>query len=315
MLLLASNNTDPFFNIATEEYLLKESDEEIFMLYINGPSVIVGKHQNTLAEVNLRFAVKNNIPIIRRFSGGGTVYHDLGNLNFTFFNSGNQGQLINFRKYTQLIIDVLNDLNVDALFEGKNDIRVNGLKISGNAAHVYKNRVMHHGTILVSSDLKKLSTVLNVEPGKYSDKAVKSIHSLVANLNSFFKTPLSISELQKLLFDRIKKTDVCSNYILSENDINNIENLIGKKYSTWDWNFGYSPDYEFRNIAIIEGRKTTIFLQVEKGIIVDARINKFENLQKLFHNVRHDHDEIVKIIQISEGWETEKIKEIAWNFL
>jgi len=175
MLIVNRPHTDPWFNIAAEEYFLKNFQEDIFMLWQNEASIIVGKHQNTLAEINYPYVKENGIPVIRRISGGGTVFHDLGNLNFTFIQNGEKGKLVDFRKFTDPILAVLNKMGVPAVFEGKNDLRVDGLKISGNAEHVFKNRVLHHGTLLFSSVLNDLGKALKVKTDRFTDKAVKSI--------------------------------------------------------------------------------------------------------------------------------------------
>ncbi len=161
------------------------------MLWQNLPSIILGKHQNTLAEINYSFVKENNIPVVRRISGGGTVFHDLGNLNFTFISSGEKEKLVNFRKFTQPIIEVLNHMGIPACFEGKNDLRVNGLKISGNAEHVYRNKVLHHGTLLFSADLNYLNQAIKSVPERFKDKAVQSVRSKVANITDS-KKKLSI---------------------------------------------------------------------------------------------------------------------------
>ncbi len=175
MRCIKNPETNPYFNLAAEEYVLKNFNDDCFMLWRNRPSIIVGKHQNTLSEININHVKENNIDVVRRLSGGGAVFHDLGNLNFTFIkNVNNESNLVDFKKYTQPIIDVLKHLGVDAKFEGRNDIMINGRKVSGNAEHVFKRRVLHHGTLLFSSVMADLSKVLKVNPLKYQDKGVKS---------------------------------------------------------------------------------------------------------------------------------------------
>ncbi|PKP36179.1 MAG: lipoate--protein ligase, partial [Bacteroidetes bacterium HGW-Bacteroidetes-15] len=177
MLCIYHRNSNPYFNIASEEHLLKRFTDDIFMLYINSPSVIVGKHQNTMAEVDYHFALENDIKIVRRLSGGGAVYHDHGNLNFCFIRNGKEGALVDFKGFTKPIIEILGKLGVEAKFEGHNSLTINGLKFSGNAEHIFKQRVMHHGTLLFSSDLQALANVLYVSIDKYSDRAVKSVRA------------------------------------------------------------------------------------------------------------------------------------------
>ena len=165
MNILDSPYTDPRYNIAAEEYLLKETEDDYAFFYVNSPSLIIGKHQNSYSEINLEYIRSNRIPVIRRISGGGTVWHDMGNLNFSFILNGEEGKLVNFREYAQPVVDFLNTLGVKASFGSRNEILVEGLKISGNAEHIHRNRVLHHGTLLFNSDLDALKRSLLVEQG------------------------------------------------------------------------------------------------------------------------------------------------------
>jgi len=266
------------------------------MLYINQPSIIVGKHQNTLAEINLEFVRRLNLKVVRRLSGGGTVYHDLGNLNYSFIANGSEGNLVDFKKFTQPIIDVLQELGIDAKIGGKNDIRVGDKKISGNAEHIYKNRVLHHGTLLFSSQLAELNESIRIDPNSYIDKSVKSIRSRVANISEYLKESISIDEFAALIAKHIKQTMPTSvDYHLTDNDLVSINKLIKSKYSTWEWNFGYSPDYSLsRNVS--EGNNTIkIRINVEKGLIKGVKIEnescqsqKLQELEQILVGCQHE---------------------------
>lgn len=306
MIFISNNNTNPYFNIAAEEYFLKESNEDIFMLYVDEPSIIVGKHQNAMAEINYRFVTENNIAVIRRISGGGTVFHDSGNLNFSFISNGKEGHLVDFRKFTQPVMEVLQSLGIDVKFEGKNDLRIHGLKISGNAEHVYKNRVLHHGTLLINSNLKKLSEGLKVETGKYTDNAVKSIRSKVANLNDFLKTPISIEAFKSHLIEKMK----CPVVQLSNSDVKSIEKLAGEKYASWAWNFGYSPRYEFKNEVLWGNEKIQINMAIENGTITKCYLPIYSNLAKKITGAKHNFQSIIQIISAFSEFENS----FAWNF-
>jgi lipoate-protein ligase A len=296
MLYVIRESTEPYFNIAAEEYFLKYFEEEIFMLWQNDPCIIVGKHQNTLAEINIEYVEKHNIPVIRRITGGGTVFHDLGNLNFTFIQKGQDENLVNFRKFTKPVIDALATLGIEAKFEGRNDLTVNGKKISGNAEHVYKNRVLHHGTLLFSSVLTDLQSALKVDPDKFKDKSVKSVRSRVTNISNYLEETITIAQFR----EHIKK-QVLSNmknvkqYYLTKSDIDKIELLKKEKYNTWDWNFGYSPKYNFKKSSKLNGGKVEFNIDVKDGKITKTKIygdffgsgnlNEFENsLKGLLHN-------------------------------
>ncbi len=182
MFLINLKTHDPYFNLALEEVFLKCRDSEYLILGINDPSVVIGKHQVAHREVNTKFITRNNIPVIRRISGGGTVFHDGGNLNFTFIRESEEGKQVDFKKYTWPVIHFLNSLGINANLEGKSDIKVDGLKISGNAEHVYRNRVLHHGTLLFSSSINSLRNSIREDKSCYVTRAVNSNPSSVINL-------------------------------------------------------------------------------------------------------------------------------------
>lgn len=288
MLYIKRTETDPYFNIAAEEYVLKNFTEECFMLWRNEPSIIVGKHQNTLAEINPDYIEKNNIPVIRRISGGGTVFHDLGNLNFTFIKNGHTEKLVDFKKFTEPIIAALASLGINAKFEGKNDLRIDGKKISGNAEHVHKNRVLHHGTLLFSSKLDHLSAALNVEPDKFKDKAVKSNRSIVTNIIDHLARPISIKEFEEQIYRYIYKNDAhASFYEFDEQDIRNINELVNTKYKRWEWNFAYSPKYNLIKSIATENGEIEFVIDVKNGIIQKLKINSDRMLSKKFAEIEN----------------------------
>lgn len=274
MLCIVNENMDPFFNIASEEYIFRDFNEDCFMLWRSEPSVIVGKHQNTLAEINRGFIKKNDIKVVRRLSGGGTVYHDPGNLNFTFLKHGRKGKLMDFEKFTDPVIKALAKLSVIAKFEGKNNLRVNGLKISGNAEHIFRDKVLHHGTLLFDTNLDNLENAIKKEKCHYSDKAVKSILSQVTNISTHLKNIISISEfrelMQSFMFNYFPGTSL---YHFTNEDIRKINKLVKEKYSGWEWNYGCSPRYMMKKVITAGKHKITVEFTVAKGIIENFRID------------------------------------------
>ncbi|OFX85726.1 MAG: hypothetical protein A2W99_05880 [Bacteroidetes bacterium GWF2_33_16] len=301
MLIIQNSTTDPYFNIAVEEYLLKNFTDDCFILYQNKPSIIIGKHQNTLAEINYQYVKENNIAVVRRLSGGGTVYHDLGNLNFSFIkNSGNDKNLVDFKMYTTPIIEVLKQLGVNAEFGGHNDIQVNGFKISGNAEHIFKKRVLHHGTLLFSSDLSILNNAIKAPENRYSDKAVKSVRAVVANIKDFISKEILITELQSKInqFIELNYSDVKS-YSFNKYDIARIQELVLEKYATWEWNFGYSPDYDLSNKVKTEQGELIFSLSVEKGNIKSLSISGIdakEIIENVLVGVKHNEGAVRKTL-------------------
>jgi lipoate---protein ligase len=303
MLFIENPSLDPWFNIATEEYLLKHFDSQIAMIWRSNPSIIVGKHQNTLAEINLDYVVKNDIPVVRRLSGGGTVFHDPGNINFTFIKKADKERMVDFKAQVAPVIEFLNHLGIDARMEGKNDIRVNGLKISGNAEHVFRDKVLHHGTLLFDADLDILNLAIKASEEKFESKAVKSVRSKVVNISSLLSPGISrdqfILELQKYLKRSFGNID---SYHLTPDDTRVINKLREEKYLGWEWNFGYSPTYTFSNSAMVDGEQLGVELTVSKGNIVKISFSgnyspKGVMPQDVFKGIQHNPDAVLAVLK------------------
>lgn len=273
MHLLISNSTNPCINLATEEYLLKNSSQNIIFLYRNNSCVVVGKHQNAMGEINYRFIHENNIPVIRRISGGGTVFHDEGNINFTFLQNGEEGNLVNFRAFITPVAEFLQQLGIPAEIGPRNDILINGLKVSGNAEHIFRKRTLHHGTLLYASVLTYLRNALHVEAGKYTDRAVKSVRSKVANIKDNLSVELDTKQFFQSLADYLVNYYQASPLVLTEEAAAAIQNAANTKYTDWNWNFGYSPSYTFKNSFASDDKYLSIELEIEKGIIKTSNVS------------------------------------------
>lgn len=275
---LKLNSLDPFFNLATEEYMLKNFTEDIFIIWRSERSIVVGKHQNALAEINHEFVRNNNIHVARRLSGGGTVFHDPGNINFTFIRSVNEISEVNFKVFTQPIVQSLQKLGIDVYTTGRNDLMVAGKKISGNAEHVYKKRVLHHGTLLFNSDLSKLKGSLNVDLSRFEDRSVQSNRSSVTNLSEYLREPMSVDAFSDYLFADVQEVFQEKTYYgLNEQDVSLIQQLRDEKYATWDWVYGYSPKYVFRNKIETASGEIKMEMRVVKGIIQDFKVEGMDD--------------------------------------
>ncbi|WDF67438.1 lipoate--protein ligase [Sphingobacterium oryzagri] len=306
MLIIDSPFTDAYFNIASEEYLLSRFPaEEIFLLYVNAPAIIVGKFQNTLAEINLDYVTANKIKVVRRLSGGGAVYHDLGNLNFSFHTLLGDKDFMEFSTFTQPIVQLLNNLAIPAKLEGRNDLLVDGKKFSGNAKVVKNGKMIQHGTILLDSDMGVLADALQINPLKFTDKAVKSNRSRVTNLLPYLPAGMSLLEFKDLLINEmLKANEGASMYRLDNEDEQAITELIRNKYATWDWNFGFSPDYNFKKAIKVQAGFIELHLDVHKGYIERIKVfgdffaaQPIEEFEQQLVGKRHALPTIAKLLE------------------
>jgi len=300
MYLLLREQTDPYFNLAAEEYFLKHGPGDLFMLWQNQPSVIIGKHQNPYAETNYHYISKYGIPIIRRISGGGTVYHDLGNINFTFIQQVGTVNPVKFSRFTLPMLELLAKFGLPVNAGQRNDLLVNGLKFSGNAEHVFRDKVLHHGTILFNTDLEVLQACLDTADNRFVGKSVRSVSSNVVNLASFLPEQITAEQFMHLLFEEIQQElPVADLYELTDNDIREIEKIATEKYRVWQWNFGYSPVYNFNvTFSTLHGL-LQLSIKVESGrlteVIPDSSYlikPEVEQLINAMEHQKHSKDDI-----------------------
>lgn len=267
--------TDPRINLAIEEYALKNLDinETYLLFYINEPSIIIGKNQNTIEEINTEYVEANGIHVVRRLSGGGAVYHDLGNLNFSFITKDDGESFHNFLKFTEPVIEALKKLGVHAELSGRNDITAEGRKISGNAQFSTKGRMFSHGTLLFDSEIDSVVSALKVKKDKIESKGIKSIRSRVANISEFLQEKISIEEFRTLLLEYIfGGKDQIEEYKLTEKDWEAIHQLSAERYQNWDWNYGKSPKFNLQHSHRFPVGQIDIRLEVEKGLIANCKI-------------------------------------------
>ena len=305
MFFLDKTSQDPWFNLAAEEYLLRQTDMDVFMLWENAPCLVIGKHQNPVMEINASCLIDEKIPVIRRISGGGTVFHGPGNLNFSFITtSSDQEDKINFQGFTKPILDYLNSKGVQAEMTGISNLTVNGLKFSGNAAHVFKNRSIHHGTLLFEADLKAVDRCLRKVDSSIQTKAVQSIRAQITNLKPYFTDFMTFDVFRNEL-----KEFICNDFAINEevalkaSQRIEIQKLALNKYKTLDWNFGYSPSYQLYRNFEINGRETKISISVNKGLISTVTIENLNNnsfmheLQEKLVGKPHNPEAVQKLIK------------------
>lgn len=267
--------TDPRINLAIEEHLLRnvQSAEPILLLYINEPAVIIGRNQNTVAEIDQAFVQAKGIHVVRRLSGGGAVYHDLGNLNFSFVSHG-RDHLHNFARFTEPVVQTLNRLGVPAELRGQSDIFANGKKISGNAQYASGTRMFSHGTLLFDSNLENLLKALNPSQAEISSNAVQSIRSFVGNVADMLPQPISIYQLKKLLLEAVFGETVIPTYDLSEADWAQIHEISRTRYQNWDWNYGRSPQFNLHQSERFEGvGQVDVYVAVADGRIQQIKFS------------------------------------------
>ncbi len=259
---------DPQINLALEEYCIRNlpNGEDYLLFYVNAPSIIIGRNQNTLEEIDLDYCVAHNIKVVRRISGGGAVYHDLGNLNFSFMTDFDRSKLNNFKQFTEPIVRVLNEMGVPAELKGRNDIVVHDKKISGNAQFSSVKRMFNHGTLLLDSDLSEVGRALTVKMTKIKSKGHKSARARVANISEFLEEPMSTEQFrQKILAGIFAEDPDFETYTMTEEDWAGVYQLRDEKYATWDWNFGKSPKFDIQREKKFPSGIIDLRIKVKKG--------------------------------------------------
>lgn len=267
--------TDPRINLAIEEYALNTMDVEkdsFLLFYINQPSIIIGRNQNTIEEINTDFVEQNGIIPVRRLSGGGAVYHDLGNLNFSFLTKDDGDSFRNFKKFTQPVVDALKKMGVDAELSGRNDILAEGKKISGNAQFSTRGRMFSHGTLMFDTEIDAVVSALKVKKEKIESKGIKSIRSRVTNIVDLLDEPMTVEEFRLAILSSIfGGEDKVQYWDLTEEDWANIHKLSEERYQKWEWNYGKSPKFNIQHSHRFPTGSVDVRLEVNKGVIEEVK--------------------------------------------
>lgn len=305
---------DASLNLAIEYYLLNEIelDEPILLFYINDNSIIIGKNQNTYEEVNTEYVEKNNVNVVRRFSGGGAVYHDLGVLNFCFITKDDGDSFRNFAKFTEPVINALHKMGVeDAELRGRNDLVIGDKKFSGNAMYSKDGRMTSHGTLMFDSQIDAVVGALRPKKHKLESKGIKSIRSRVTNIKPYMDDEyqnINTKEFRERLllniFD-VDNTDDVKEYVLTDEDWTKIEKFAEQYTANWEWNYGESPNFDLERDERIEGVGTVeVKLNVEQGIISDIKmfgdffgLGEIADVENQLRGVKYEFNSIKNVLE------------------
>lgn len=262
-----TNSVDPCYNLAFEEFLLTHKTEgEILMLWQNKNTVVVGRNQNTAEEINQEFVEKHKISVVRRGTGGGAVYHDLGNLNYSFIKDIGNTSEMSIHEFSKPVCSALEKMGAKAETSGRNDIIIEGKKISGAAQRIFKGRILHHGTLLFDSDVNMVSGALNANPEKFKSKSARSVKSRIGNIKDFLPNKISLAEFWQLLLKEFSAEGAAMR-ALEPSELSEVAALADEKYRSRDWNYGKNPDYSFENEARYPGGLLKVRILSENGLI------------------------------------------------
>ncbi len=314
-MIFVSNNelTDPRINLAIETFLLKELplDEPILLFYINEPSIIIGRNQNTIEEINKDYVEEKGIHIVRRLSGGGAVYHDFGNLSFSFIMPDDGNSFRDFEKFTKPIIEVLHQMGVEgAQLKGRNDLVIDDKKFSGNAMYATNGRLFAHGTIMFDSDISEVVNALKVRKDKIESKGIKSIRSRVTNIKPFLADEyqnMSTKEFRDVLllkiFEVTTRADV-KTYELTDADWKRIDKISNEYYRNWDWNYGKSPEFSIERRKRFPIGSIEMKMNISAGLIQDIKIygdffglGEISDVENELKGIKYEHESLEAAIE------------------
>lgn len=307
MKYIVNTSNDPAYNVALEAYAFQKLTDidEIFILWINEPAIIIGRHQNTIQEINKEFIDKNGIHVVRRLSGGGAVYHDLNNLNYTIISNNTQEGAFDFQTFSQPVIDTLAKLGVKAEFTGRNDLEINGQKFAGNAQAYYKGRMMHHGCLLFDVDMSVLGQALKVSKDKIESKGIKSVRARVTNIVDHLSDKITVQEFSDAILAQMKEEyPEMDEYVLSDAELSEIQAMRDNQFATWDWTYGKAPEYTIERGVRYPAGKITTYANVENSTIKSVKIfgdffgvKPVDDIEKMLEGVRYDYKDVLAALK------------------
>lgn len=279
---LETHSHDPFYNLAFEEVVLRSRKEGNYLiLWQNDRTVVVGQNQNAEAEINRSFVEAHHIRVVRRATGGGAVYHDLGNLNYSFITDAGEAERLSLEVFTRPVVEALKGLGMQSEASGRNDILVEGCKVSGTAQRLSGGRILHHGTLLFDSDPDMVAGALNVDPTKFQSKSSKSVRSRIGSIRSHLREDMDLPAFWAYLKTALAGSGLYEAQ-LTEQELSEVETLRREKYATWEWNFGRSPRFDLTNKHRFSGGSLEVSLHAERGCITDiAFLGDFLSLSPL----------------------------------
>lgn len=296
MLYIESPYTDPCRNLAMEEYCFDRLTDDVFLLWQNDHTIVVGKYQNTNEVISNRYVEQNGISVVRRLSGGGAVYHDLGNLNFSFIQKNDERDTeFRFEYFTKDIINLLADLGVKAEFNSRNDLVIDGKKFSGNAQYIRRDKILHHGTLLFDSNLETLVHALNVSGEKLKSRAVASVYAQVTNIKPYLKKDMTMDLFKQYIREYFTDLYHMQPYTFGAKEMEEILKSAKNKYETWEWNYGASPSCDIKKEGRCQSGQIEAYLSIKGGILEDIKIygdffalDSFENALSKLKGKRYD---------------------------
>ncbi|HGA0063399.1 TPA: lipoate--protein ligase [Streptococcus agalactiae] len=307
MKYIVNTSNDPAYNVALEAYAFQKLTDidEIFILWINEPAIIIGRHQNTIQEINKEFIDKNGIHVVRRLSGGGAVYHDLNNLNYTIISNNTQEGAFDFQTFSKPVIDTLAKLGVKAEFTGRNDLEINGQKFAGNAQAYYKGRMMHHGCLLFDVDMSVLGQALKVSKDKIESKGIKSVRVRVTNIVDHLSDKITVQEFSDAILAQMKEEyPEMDEYVLSDAELSEIQAMRDNQFATWDWTYGKAPEYTIERGVRYPAGKITTYANVENSTIKSVKIfgdffgvKPVDDIEKMLEGVRYDYKDVLAALK------------------